>query len=139
MMSLRKSLGETSDPSPAPKPRTLLAQFPNSVSWVTPRSNVTESYLVLPGDLRLPKESPPSRYLTISVACAGPTLSLFMPATYLPSHFNRNLKFLYGSDRCGFALNPGMISPFTWRSETVLGMERSICETLLRSGLRVKQ
>ena len=32
-------------------------------------------------------------------ALSAPTL--LMPATYRPSHFTRNLKFLYGSNRCG--------------------------------------
>ena len=40
MMSLRKSLSETSAPRPEPKFQTLLAHFSNSVSWVTPRSSV---------------------------------------------------------------------------------------------------
>src|ERR1017187_9521998 len=55
-------------------------------------------------------------------------LTLEMPATYLPSHFRRNLKFLYGSTRLGFtvkfamgaavrrsvlpARNPSVKSPF---------------------------
>ena len=32
-------------------------------------------------------------------------LTLLTPSTYLPSHFTRYLKFLYGSKRCGFTLN----------------------------------
>ena len=52
MMSLRKSLSETSAPSPEPKFQTLFAHFSNSVSWVTPRSSVIASYFVRPGDLR---------------------------------------------------------------------------------------
>ena len=52
MMSLRKSLSDTSAPSPEPKFQTLFAHFSNSVSWVTPRSSVIASYLVRPGDLR---------------------------------------------------------------------------------------
>ena len=27
------------------------------------------------------------------------------PATYFPSHFSRNLKFLYGSKRCALTVN----------------------------------
>ena len=53
MMSLRKSLSDTSAPSPAPKFQTLFAHFSNSVSCVTPRSSVIASYSVRPGDLRL--------------------------------------------------------------------------------------
>src|ERR671918_526864 len=34
-----------------------------------------------------------------------------MPATYRPSHFTRNLKFLYGSLRWGLTLNSGMAPP----------------------------
>src|SRR5262249_8828565 len=34
--------------------------------------------------------------------------TLLMPATYLPSHLTRNLKFLYGSKRCVFTLNCGI-------------------------------
>ena len=52
MMSLRKSLSETSRPKPEPKFQTLLAHFSNSVSCVTPRSSVTASYFVRPGDFR---------------------------------------------------------------------------------------
>ena len=52
MMSLRKSLSETSAPRPEPKFQTLLAHFSNSVSCVTPRSSVTASYFVRPGDFR---------------------------------------------------------------------------------------
>src|SRR5215467_6135381 len=62
------------------------------------------SYSVRAGDLRLVLSSPPSRCLTTSVVFLRP-LTLLTPATYLPSHFTRNLKFLYGSKRCGLALN----------------------------------
>ena len=41
---LRKSLSETSIPSPALKLQTLLAQFSNSGSCVTPRSSVIGAY-----------------------------------------------------------------------------------------------
>src|SRR5512139_994719 len=103
MMSLRKSFSETSEPRPEPKFQTLLAHFSNSVSWVTPRSRVIASYSVRPGDLRLLLGSPPSRCLTTSVVRFS-ALHLLMPATYLPSHLRRNLKFLYGSNRWGFML-----------------------------------
>ena len=53
MMSLRKSASETSAPRPEPKFHTLFAHCSNSGSWVTPRSRVTASYSVRPGDLRL--------------------------------------------------------------------------------------
>src|SRR5215467_13004474 len=103
-MSLRKSLSETSAPRPAPKFHTLLAHCSNSLSWVTPRSSVIASYSVRPGDLRLLEGSPPSRCLTTSVVRFNiPTL--LTPATYCPSHFTRNLKFLYGSNRCAFTVN----------------------------------
>src|SRR2546426_9498174 len=107
MMSLRKSLRDTSAPKPEPKFHTLLAHFSNSVSWVTPRSKVIASYLVRPGDLRPVLGSPPSLCSTISVVrLRAPTL--LTPATYLPSHFTRNLKFLYGSKRSAFTLNWAM-------------------------------
>src|ERR1051325_7693519 len=109
MMSLRKSFSDTSAPSPEPKFQTLFAHFSNSVSWVTPRSSVIASNLVRPGDLRLVLGSPPTRCSTISVVrLSAPTLE--MPATYLPSHFTRNLKFLYGSKRCALTLNMAMAS-----------------------------
>src|SRR6266704_137175 len=111
IMSLRKSLSETSAPSPEPKFQTLLAHFSNSVSWVTPRSSVIASYSVRPGDLRLLLGSPPSRCFTTSVVRLS-ALHLLTPATYLPSHFTRNLKFLYGSNRCGLTLNCAMACSF---------------------------
>src|SRR5436190_10197242 len=100
MMSFRKSFSETSAPRPEPKFQTLLAHFSNSVSWVTPRSRVTASNSVRPGDLRVLLGSPPSRCFTTSVVrLSEPTL--LTPATYRPSHLILNLKFLYGSNRCG--------------------------------------
>src|SRR5882724_11751976 len=104
MMSLRKSLSETSAPSPEPKFQTLLAHFSNSVSCVTPRSSVMASYSVRPGDFRVLLGSPPSRCLTTSVVRLSPP-TLLTPATYLPSHLTRNLKFLYGSNRLELTLN----------------------------------
>src|SRR5215831_14468478 len=104
MISLRKSLRETSDPRPAPKFHTLLAHFSNSVSCVTPRSSVMGSYSVRPGDLRLVLGSPPSRCLTTSVVRFS-IPHLLTPATYFPSHLIRNLKFLYGSKRCWLTVN----------------------------------
>src|SRR5215472_13505625 len=111
IISLRKSLSETSRPNPAPRSQTLLAHFSNSVSCVTPRSSVMGSYSVRPGDLRLLLGSPPSRCLTTSVVRLSPP-TLLTPATYLPSHFTRNLKFLYGSNRCGLTLNCAMACSF---------------------------
>src|ERR1700733_849225 len=103
-MSLRKSFSETSEPSPALKFQTLFAHCSNVVSCVSPRSSVMGSYFVRPGDLRLMLGSPPCRNSTTSVwRSSGPTCEI--PATYLPSHFKRNLKFLYGSKRCGLAGN----------------------------------
>src|SRR5213080_2173534 len=104
MTSLRKSFSETSAPGLAPKRQTVLAQFSNSGSCVTPRSSVTASYSVRPGDLRLLLGSPPSRCFTTSVVRLR-ALHLLTPATYLPSHLTRNLKFLYGSNRCVLTLN----------------------------------
>src|SRR5918995_7091074 len=104
MMSLRKSRSDTSAPRPDPKFQILFAHFSNSVSCVTPRSSVIGSYSVRPGDLRLELGSPPSRCLTGSVVrLSEPTL--LTPATYRPSHLIRNLKFLYGSNRCGLTVN----------------------------------
>src|SRR5947209_5136476 len=104
MMSLRKSLNETSAPSPEPKFQTLLAHFSNSVSCVTPRSSVMASNSVRPGDFLDEDGSPPSRCFTTSVVRFR-LETLLTPATYLPSHFTRNLKFLYGSKRWAFTLN----------------------------------
>src|SRR5436853_7751688 len=102
--SLRKSFKDTSAPRPAPMLHTLLAQASKSVSCVTPRSRVIASYSVRPGDLRLLDGSPPSRCFTTSVVRFS-VLTLLTPATYLPSHFTRNLKFLYGSKRCALTVN----------------------------------
>src|SRR4051794_22546935 len=102
--SLRKSASDTSAPRPDPKFQILLAHCSKSTSWVTPRSIVMGSYSVRPGDLRLDDGSPPSRCLTTSVVRFRPP-TLLTPATYRPSHFTRNLKFLYGSKRCAFTLN----------------------------------
>src|SRR6266542_5113728 len=102
VMSLRKSLSDCSAPSPEPKFHTLFAQRSNSTSCVTPRSSVIGSYSLRPGDLRLLLGSPPSRCLTTSVVRLSP-VTLLTPATVWPSHFTRNLKFLYGSKRCGLA------------------------------------
>src|SRR6187455_1130763 len=114
VMSLRKSLSETSAPRPDPKFQTLLAHCSNSLSCVTPRSKVIASYSVRPGDLRLLLGSPPSRCLTTSVVrLSMPTL--LTPATYLPSHLTRNLKFLYGSKRWGLTLN--------WATVASLGLD----------------
>src|SRR3954471_4490139 len=106
MMSLRKSSSPISRPlrAPAPKFETFLAQFSNVLSCVTPRSSVMASYSVRPGDLRLLLSSPPSRCRTTSVVRLR-ALTLLTPATYRPSHFTRNLKFLYGSRRAALTVN----------------------------------
>src|SRR3954453_4148824 len=62
------------------------------------------SYSVRPGDLRLLLGSPPSRCLTTSVVRFS-EVTLLIPATYRPSHFTRNLKFLYGSKRVALTVN----------------------------------
>src|SRR3954463_2393099 len=103
-MSLRKSASDTSDPSPAPKFQTLLAQRSNSGSYVTPRSSVIASNSVRPGAFRDELGSPPSRCFTTSVVRLSDE-TLLTPATYWPSHFTRNLKFLYGSKRVGLTVN----------------------------------
>src|SRR3989337_2524689 len=126
MTSLRKSFRETSEPAPAPKFHTLFAHASNSVSWVTPRSRVTGSYSVRPGDLWLVLGSPPSRCDTTSVVRRR-ALILLTPATYRPSHLILNLKFLYGSKRCGFTLNCAQAppSPVGTRPETPGSMRAS--------------
>src|SRR5205807_6402477 len=108
-MFFRKFASETSVPSPAPSFHTLFAQFSNSRSWVTPLSRVIASYSVRPGDLWLVLGSPPVLYLTTSVVRLSEDI-LLSPATYLPSHLIRNLKFLYGSTLAGFTLNWGTSS-----------------------------
>src|SRR5262245_1136173 len=62
------------------------------------------SNLFRPGDLWDVEGSPPSRCSTTSVVRFR-LLHLLIPATYLLSHFKRNLKFLYGSRRVGLAGN----------------------------------
>src|SRR6266508_6350537 len=107
MMSLRKSFSETSLPEPAPVVpvcHTLFIHLANSGSWETPCSMLKASYSVRPGDLRLVLGSPPSRCLTTSVVRLS-ALTLLTPATYCPSHFTLNLKFLYGSNRLWFTVN----------------------------------
>src|SRR5208282_2324186 len=99
IISLRKFASDTSAPNPAPKFHTRCAQVANSRSLVTPRSRLMASYLFRPGDLWDVEGSPPSRCSTTSVVRLN-ELTLLTPATYLPSHFTRNLKFLYGSLRC---------------------------------------
>src|SRR3984957_16702381 len=67
------------------------------------------SYSVLPGDLWLVLGSPPSRKRITSVERLR-GLTFETPATYLPSHLRRNLKFLYGSNRFGLTGNSAMRS-----------------------------
>src|SRR3569623_1583265 len=107
MSTLRKSSSDTSLPRPEPEFHTLFAHFSNSVSWVTPRSSVIASYLVRPGDLRALEGSPPSRCSTTSVLRLS-ALTFETPATLRPSHLTRNLKFLYGSNRCALTVNWAM-------------------------------
>src|ERR1700733_423341 len=107
-MSLRKLASETSEPSPAPKFHTSPAQSWKAMSMVRPRSRVISSYLVLPGDLWSVEGSPPARWLTTSVV-RFMLLTLLIAATYAPFHLTRNLKFLYGSRRVGFAGNIAMM------------------------------
>jgi hypothetical protein len=77
---LAEVLERASAPRPAPKFQTLAAQRSKSRSWVTPRSRVTASNSVRPGDLRDELGSPPSRWRTTSVVRLRP-LTLLMPAT----------------------------------------------------------
>src|SRR5262245_22872155 len=107
MTSLRKSARDTSEPRPTPTCHTFAAHASKSGSCVTPRSSVTASYSVRPGDFRLVLGSPPSRCFTTSVVRFR-ALTLQTPATYRPSHFTRNLKFLYGSNRWALTLNWAM-------------------------------
>src|ERR687887_1826270 len=97
-MSLRKSFRLISWPSWLPSRHTLFAHCSKSTSWVTPRSRVIASYLVRPGERCALDGSPPARCSTTSVVRLS-ALTLLTPATYLPSHFTLNLKFLYGSKR----------------------------------------
>src|SRR5262249_62325438 len=71
---------------------------------ISPRSSVIASYLVIPGDLRLALGSPPSRCSMTSVVRLS-ALTREIPATCLPFHFTRNLKFLEGSYRCLLTVN----------------------------------
>ncbi len=63
---------------------TLLAQFSNVVSWVTPASSVIASYFVLPGIWCGPLESPPS-YQGVTSVVRFNALHLLRPATDWPS------------------------------------------------------
>ena len=67
------------------------------------------SYSVRPGDLRLLLGSPPLRCSTSSVVRLR-TPTLLTPATYRPSHFTRNLKFLYGSNRVALTVNSAIVA-----------------------------
>src|ERR1700722_2903431 len=131
-MSLRKLASETSEPSPAPKFHTSPAQSWKAMSMVRPRSRVIASYLVLPGDLWSVEGSPPARWLTTSVV-RFMLLTLLIAATYAPSHLTRNLKFLYGSRRVGFAGNIAMVnlrskSLTCGRSQPVVAAGRNLQE-----------
>src|SRR5277367_2921448 len=110
MMSLRKSASDTSAPRAAPSCQTLPAHCSKAVSSVIPRSSVIASYSFRPGDLRLVEGSAPSRNFTTSVERFNP-VTLLIPATYFPSHFTWNLKFLYGSWRVGFTVNSAINIP----------------------------
>src|SRR5580693_1147695 len=103
-MSLRKLASETSAPRPAPKFHTRPAQSLKAISCVRPRSSVSASNLLRPGDLWDVDGSPPSRCSTTSVVRFRPD-TLLQPRTYFPPHFSLNLKFLYGSSRCVLTLN----------------------------------
>src|SRR5580704_6130798 len=111
LISLRKSASDTSAPSLAFICHTLFAHCSKAMSWVPPRSSVTASNSLRPGDLRLVLGSPPSRCLTTSVIRFSAE-TLLMPATYRPSQRNRNLKFLYGSKRWGLTTNSAMSVSF---------------------------
>src|SRR5687767_14541138 len=102
IISFRKSFKEiTESPSTF---QTFLAQFSNSGSCVTPRSKVMGSNFQTLGVTLTLLGSPPSRCVTGSVDCLS-ALTLLTPATYLPSHLTRNLKFLYGSNRYALTTN----------------------------------
>src|SRR5215468_1678527 len=109
-ISLRKHASAVSVPRAELKFQVRLAHLTNSVSCVTPRSSVIASYFVRPGDLRLVLGSPPSRCSTTSVVRLRAP-HLLIPATYRPSHFTRNLKFLYGSNLCGLTENCAICAP----------------------------
>src|SRR5580765_5639120 len=107
-MSFRKSCSDTSFPNPPFRSHTFPAHFSNSGSCVTPRSSMIASNSFRPGDLCTVLGSPPSRCgTTCVVRFSAPTFEI--PATYRPSHFTRNLKFLYGSKRNGFCVNCAMV------------------------------
>jgi hypothetical protein len=53
-----------------------------------------------------------------------------MPATYLPSHFTRNLKFLYGSKRCVLTANSAIRTSFGF----VVEQHDSVIDDLGRPG-----
>src|SRR5438132_1852455 len=78
--------------------RAVLAHRSNSTSCVTPRSSVIASNFLRP---------------TVAGLVSGEVLST--PATYLPSHLIRNLKFLYGSNRLGLRVNSVRAAPRVWR------------------------
>src|SRR5271170_5858484 len=106
-MSFRNSLSATSEPRLAPYIQTRFAQASNEVSSVRPRSSVMGSNCVSPGDLRLVEGSPPSRFSITPVTRVRPETRV-TAGMYFPSHFTRNLKFLYGSRRVGLTVNSAM-------------------------------
>src|SRR5215207_3906969 len=112
VMSLRKFL---SDIAASPwKLLTRLAQSSKVVSCVTPAVSVIASYLVLPGSLCVVLGSPASRHSTISVVFFR-ALHLLRPATYWLLILTLNLKFRYGSKRCGLAVNLAISdTPHLW-------------------------
>jgi hypothetical protein len=89
------------------EPRTEVPYFVSPLLKLGVVSNAAlegDRFSVRPGDLRVLEGSPPSRCLTTSVVRLS-ELTLLTPATYLPSHLTRNLKFLYGSKRVALTLN----------------------------------
>src|SRR4051794_31782241 len=97
------------------------------MSWVMPRSRVNASYSLRPGDFLLLLGSPPSRCFTTSVVRLRP-LTLLTPATYRPSHFTRNLKLWYGSNRWAFTLNCAMVVPSALTGGSQLGRPRELLQ-----------
>src|SRR5262249_262879 len=102
MSSFRKPVSDTSPPGCAPVDHTLFAQASKSRSWVTPRSSVIGLYFVRPGDLCSVLGSPAWGCSMISVVRVSP-VTLLTAATGLGDSpkYTTNLKFEYGSSRCG--------------------------------------
>ena len=114
--SLRSSSGTASPAALVPRLTTLFAHESNWASKVTPRSRVMASCWLGAADAE-PVMGPRSAGLAPSLGLSS-LLTLLKAATCRASHFIRNLKFSYGSNRAPFTTSrlyglPGKIEGVT--------------------------